>query len=417
VRCSDAHSDLKLRTRQRLARILYNGVHAGSYRGEPGPAAAVVGWVDVGSSDDDSGDEGAVDFAAFEVPGQVNWQPAQPCADGRRFVVLSMEAGICHLDTTRTNLWLYDMQGQRLEPLLEHHRPVPYATFVAWLPGEERMITAHARDGRNTHVISAPDGRDAHEIPLPDDGFSYCLQPSPDGERVVFHTASRRGGYRISVMAWDGSGLVEIAGDAAHLFFGPTWSPEGDWLLFADCEHGGDPEHMRSELCVVRPDGSDFRRLTDDRSHWLSPVFGDPQTKGSGSEIPKWMPDGERVTWVRLKPGSVTPWPLAQNPEVDDHFNRDFRPQEARGGTDLWLRDVTGVGGGDGARQLTHNDDGIWDFRATPSPDGAHLAFCRSRTGEPSQLWLLEVASGEARFLTSGVAGTGVDHPKWMGCQ
>ena len=122
------------------------------------------------------------------------------------------------------------------------------------------------------------------------------------------------------------------------------------------------------------------------------------------------MPAGRQVTWVRLKPDSVTPWPLQENPAVDDHFNRDFNPEGARGGTDLYLLDVFS---GD-ARGRTRNGPGVWDFRATPSPEGEQIAFCRSRTGEPSELWLLEAAGGAACYLTTGVDASGVDHPRWM---
>lgn len=388
-----------------MTRILYNSVNAGSWRGQRTAGSSTIGLLDTVTGQDLS-----IDFDRFGIEGQVNWQPGSVFADGQRFTVLSLEEGMCHAETTQTNLWVYDLQADQLEPLLKQYRPVPYATVAGLLPGDRRIITAHVKDRVNRHVISDLDGGNATEVPLPDDGFSYCLQPSPDGERVVFHTASKRGGYRIHVMRWDGSDLVEVAGDPEHLFFGPTWSPDGQWLLFADCRQQQDPEHMRSDLCVVRPDGSDFRRLTTDRSHWLSPVYGNPDTKGGGSEIPHWMPDSRHVTWVRLKAGSRTPWPLQEDPTVDDHFNRDFRPDEACGGTDLHLLDVfTGQ-----ETSLTANDDGVWDFRATPSPDGTQMAFCRSPTGEPSQLWLRDIASGESRFLTSGPAGTGADHPRWI---
>lgn len=394
-----------------MARILFNHVNPGSYRGEPGPGAASIGVVDAETGVSSVIDCSRFDMAHYDLARQVNWQPALCFADGNRLVLLSMEEGLCHVESTRTHLWVYDMEADTIKPLMEKHRPVPYATAVGLLPGGERIITGHVADGINCHVVSNLDGANASTVPLPDDGFSYCLQPSPDGERVAFHTAVKGGGYRIRVMAWDGSDLIELAGDPDHLFFGPSWSPTGDRLLFTDCRHRTDAEHMRADLCVVHPDGSGFRRLTDDGPHWLSPVYGGPASKGGGSEIPHWMPDGQHATMVRLQPESVTPWPLQENPEVDDHFNRDFRPDLARGGAALCLVHVdTGA-----TTELTEITPGVWDFRATPSADGKRMAFCRSRTGEAAELWLLETDTGTSRYLTAGSTHTGVDHPKWIG--
>jgi Tol biopolymer transport system component len=394
-------------------RALFQLVNPGSWRGEATSAAATqVGVVDV-----DSGDVHFVDFQLFGHPEQINWSPGPAFSDGQRFIVLSMEAGLCIDDSTRTSLWVYDLQADTLKPLMEKFRPVPYATAVGILD-DERLVTGHNQDGENRHVISRLDGSDPEPLVMREDGYSYCVAFDPVGDRIAYHTASRRGGYRITVQNFDGSDAVEVVGDPAHLYFGPQWSPDGQWLLFTDCLHGEDEEHMRADLCVVRPDGSDFHRLTDDRSHWLSPVFGDPTTKGGGSELSHWWPDGSAVTWVRLKAGSQTPWPMMESVEVDDHWNRDYRPDQARGGTDLCLLDPStgdtrGVSGG--ARAITDNAPGVWDFRFTPSPQGDRLLFCRSRTGSCSELWTAQADGSSARMLTDGVEGAGVDHPRWLG--
>ncbi len=386
-------------------RALFQLVNPGSYSGVADSAAASqVGIVDV-----DSGDVHFIDFGRFGHTEQVNWSPGPAFSDGQRFVVTSMEAGICHDESTRTELWLYDLRADSLEPLMVYFRPVPYATVVCLL-SDDRIVSAHNQNGENRHVISNLDGGDPEPLIMREDGYSYCLAFSPNGERVAYHTSSRRGGYRITVQDMDGANAVEVAGDPAHLFFGPQWSPDGQWLLFTDCVHGEDPEHKQADLCIVRPNGEDFRRLTQGRSHWLSPVFGDPSTKGGGSELSHWWPDGSAVSWVRLKPDSQTPWPLMDHIEIDDHWNRDYRPDLARGGTDLCLLDpITGD-----ANSVTDNEEGVWDFRFTPSPTGDRLLFCRSHTGGCSQLWIVQSDGTGARMLSDGIDGSGVDHPRWL---
>jgi TolB protein len=283
-------------------------------------------------------------------------------------------------------------------------------TFVGALPGEERIIVAYNKEGENRHVIMNLDGTDPYDIPLPRDGFSYCLSLSPDASKVVFHTASKRGGYRISVMNLDGSGLLEIAGHPDHLFFGPSWSPDGEWILFTDCLYRRDPEHHRADLWIARPDGSENRKLTHEQRFWLSAVYGGPATKGGGSNLSRWSPDGSTVTYIRLLPGAETAWPMKTHIDIDDHFNREYVPERARGGTEICLLDPFR---GD-ISPLTTNDPPVWDFRATWSPDGRQIAFCRSEVGCPSELWVMETDGSDPRFLTRGHQETGVDHPLWL---
>ena len=314
--------------------LFFRTVNPGSFRGEKSAQSEKVGYI----AADGSG-AGYLDFGACGPPGQTGWWPGPVLADGRRIQVSSIEEGMCHAETTRLSLWLYDLDSGRLEAIAEKDRRAPYMTFVGILPGEERIIVAYSAGGENRHVLMDWDGGNQRELPLPQDGYSYCLRPSPDGSRVVFHTSSKRGGYRISVMALDGSGLVEIAGDPAHLFFGPSWSPDGEWIAYLDCLHQQDPEHHQAEVWISRPDGSESRQLTQGQPFWLSAVYGGPATKGGGSNLTQWSPDGKTLTFIRLLPGSQTAWPLKKVIEEDDHFNRDYVPTRARGGAELCLLD------------------------------------------------------------------------------
>ncbi len=98
-----------------------------------------------------------------------------------------------------------------------------------------------------------------------------------------------------------------------------------------------------------------------------------------------------------------------QRPDVD-HFNRDFKPELAHGGTEICRLDPR-----DGSCEpLLRNEPGVWDFRATESPDGRWIAFCRAKTGEAPALWVMNSDGGEARRLTRGWEDRGADHPRWL---
>jgi TolB protein len=99
----------------------------------------------------------------------------------------------------------------------------------------------------------------------------------------------------------------------------------------------------------------------------------------------------------------------AGRPDVD-HFNRDYKPELAQGGTEICLLDPR-----DGACEpLLQNEPGIWDFRATQSPDGRLIAFCRAATGEAPALWVMNADGSDPRRLTQGWENRGADHPKWL---
>jgi TolB protein len=94
---------------------------------------------------------------------------------------------------------------------------------------------------------------------------------SPKGDRIVF-TSNRDGDFEIYTIKVDGTDLQRLTrspGNDAHT----AWSPDGEWIAFAS-ERGGfkdeAPLHPYNpqpygDLYVMRSDGSDVRRLTDDQ--------------------------------------------------------------------------------------------------------------------------------------------------------
>jgi len=138
-------------------------------------------------------------------------------------------------------------------------------------------------------------------------------------------------------------------------------------------------------------------------------MYGNPGNRGGGSNMPAWTRDGQILFSQRL-PDSKVAWEFQPQRPDADHFNRDFKPELARGGAQLCRLDPR-----DGSiAPLTAAMAGVWDFRASESPDGREIVFCRARTGGPPELWAMDAAGGNGRLLTRGLEGKGADHPRWV---
>ena len=142
---------------------------------------------------------------------------------------------------------------------------------------------------------------------------------------------------------------------------------------------------------------------------WFAATYGPPENRGGGSNVVAWTPDG-RLLFPRRSPGARVPWEYqAERPDTD-HFNRDYKPAWARGGTEICSLDpLTGQ-----ASALTRGGAGVWDFRACASPDGSLIAFCRAETGGVPGLWVMNADGSSPRLLTRGLSDLGADHPRWL---
>jgi WD40 repeat protein len=108
---------------------------------------------------------------------------------------------------------------------------------------EEGAIVVAASDGTGQEVIVPYGGVRTH----PGGEISW----SPTDDLIAFGTQDGK----LSVIGADGEGLrtLEMPGHA----YGPTWSPDGTWLLVSVARPHGD------DLFVVAADGSTTFRITD----------------------------------------------------------------------------------------------------------------------------------------------------------
>jgi TolB protein len=356
-------------------------------------------------------------FLEFAAPKQVTWQPVATFKDGRRLLMMSMEErrdgpgrpfpDYYHL--TPTHMWIYDLETGGLTEIEDKHRLAPFYAASLILPGENRILFQVVTKGAAQLFTMNLDGTDRREFTRPGEGFPYGISISPDGTRVAFHVSGPRPhSYRIFAAGLDGSNRQLVAGDPDHLYFGTSWSPDGKWILYHDIHFKTDPGHDWADLCIGRPEGPEHRVLTQGAIHWASAAYGNAKHFGSGSNMPQWMPDGQ-ILFSRKIPGSRTAWEF--DPKLpNDHFQRRYEPELAKGGTELCLLDPrTGA-----MKRITHSDPPQWDFRAAPSPDGKQIVFCRAATGESPAIRVIDSDGTNDRLVTHGFQDLGADHPRWL---
>jgi Tol biopolymer transport system component len=174
--------------------------------------------------------------------------------------------------------------------------------------------------------------------------------------RIVYrtvHLKTRGGRPEVYSILPSGQGRHLLARGAEQ----PVWSPDHTRIAFA-----GGGLVRRTGIWVMNADGSAQRRLTT----------------RSGDGEPTWSPDGRRIAYRSSSPTSF----------------------------DLWV--VPAAGGK--ARPLLRTPRAN-ELGPDWSPDGKRIALSSTRGGPPRQIWVLTLASGQARRLTRGGRDSG--SPDW----
>lgn len=112
--------------------------------------------------------------------------------------------------------------------------------------------------GRLTSDLAALPGNDYYPTQEYDDPAW-----SPDGSRIALVAFPR-----LSVTKLNGTALHRISPKGLRAS-DPTWSPEGTWIAFV----GGFDDVERSDVYLVRPDGTGLRRLTRSQGWKSSPAW------------------------------------------------------------------------------------------------------------------------------------------------
>jgi Tol biopolymer transport system component len=263
----------------------------------------------------------------------------------------------------------------------EHGADAPAPGVIrnpAWSPdGKQLVYEKFAYDSKQNQPLSAKDQTfDLHfsgEFPAVSSTGKLALSPFGDVgalriipfDKIAVYVSDLDGTNRKLLFQQDGGGA-----------FSPSWSPDGQWIVFGYGAVFNARESKPSQLIMIRPDGSEKRQLTsgtlnsgfpswapdgkhivyrvwakEDRSLQILNLDDGKSTKlTSGNDnFPSWSPSGDRIAFTRETGGANS----------YDIFS--VRPD----GTDL--------------KQLTHAPGN--DAHSAWSPDGKYIVFSSARLG------------------------------------
>lgn len=173
-------------------------------------------------------------------------------------------------------IWLMDADGENPRPLT----PGVTADQPAWSPDGTRIAFTSFRDANADLYVIDIDGAGLQRLTEHEARDEYAAW-SPDGEFIAFGSL-REGDFDIFVMRSDGSDLRRLTSSPA-IDFRPSWSPDGRWIAFSSTR--ASQTSMRTDnydIYVMRPDGSDVRRMTH---HSLLALR------------PSWSPRGDEIVY------------------------------------------------------------------------------------------------------------------------
>lgn len=276
----------------------------------------------------------------------------------------------------KSDSWLLDsylvpMDGGKAENVTGVERISFYNGGLFFWPNEPTKLgfTAIVAGGQSHPFKMDRDGRNKVDLTHGTNEFTYGFSSSRDGKRIAYHK-----NYQVYLADADGSHPKLI--DTRQPFnFAPTWSPDGEWVLFLAGEH----YHCHPHL--VRADGTGLRKLADRNGYRGTIEFLDVDDfHGGSSDTPVWARDGKSVFYT------------------------------AKAGKNVELFQITLEGK---IEQLTHTAEGTLHYHPQPSPEGDWLVYGSKRDGV-RQLVVMNLKDRKEKQITSLQTGQAAMWPHWQ---
>ena len=184
--------------------------------------------------------------------------------------------------------YFFDLATEKLINVSAVERVSAYNVGPHFWPGDPKKLVLLALiDGRWRPFRMDLDGRNKKELTEGSTTYIYGVQVSPDGKQLAYTKD-----YQLFLADADGGNARHIS--TGHGFnFVPTWSADGQWLLFLAGEHYNCHPH------VLRKDGKELRKVGDRKGYkGVVDIFDVPDYHGGSSDVPLWSPDGKWIYYT-----------------------------------------------------------------------------------------------------------------------
>ena len=264
--------------------------------------------------------------------------------------------------------------------------------------------------GEEIWVMSAS-GQGATRLTRPHRRSDFA-RVSADGSRVAFASTGDDplGRWALFVMNADGSGEERLTPFSDNV--PGSWSPDGGWIAFTSGRYAGEGRSLDAgmqglggggnlEIHVIRADGSEEIRLTDDPARDRDPV---------------WSPDGESILFATDREGAYEIYRMRLSDRrlqnLTAHAGLDAQPAWSPDGSKIAF--TSRRDGSDDIYVMNADGGGVTRITAGPesdvdpawSADGARVLFSSDREGA-YQIFVAN-ADGSGRVRLTEVDGEGM---------
>jgi serine/threonine protein kinase len=274
---------------------------------------------------------------------------------------------------------LIPVNGDPVRPLVATGRdemfpawsPVgPLLAYVTNRSGPQEIWVRNGEQGSDRPLVTQRDFSDDENLEF------WTLTFSPDGHKLAYVRNSSQHLGTIWVSPVDGGTPVRIT-DAKHFDFAPSWSPDGDWLLYFSSAGG---------LMKVRVGGTEPAVLLRDRG-CRNPAQWSPDGQwiacAEKDGVALLTPEGKKERTVGNKPAFIT-------------WSKDGKQIYAllNSGGANWQLDAIDVKSGEEKRISDLGSGHLWaapngnSFPLSLSSDGKTLAS--QVINQRSEIWMLE---------------------------